>query len=40
MIVEVVYAELAARNSRIEDLNEMIDGMELEIIQCPRRACS
>jgi predicted nucleic acid-binding protein len=38
MIVEVVYAELAARYSRIEDLNEMIDGMELEIIPMSRES--
>ncbi|MGI6853606.1 type II toxin-antitoxin system VapC family toxin [Mesorhizobium sp. 1B3] len=38
MIVDVIYAELAARYSRIEELNQMIDGMELVIAPMSRES--
>lgn len=38
MIIDVVYAELAARYSRIEDLNQMIDGMDLVIAPMSRES--
>ena len=35
-IVDVVYAELAALYARIEDLDDLIDGMQLEIVPMTR----
>jgi predicted nucleic acid-binding protein len=36
VIVDVVYAELAALYGRIEDLDEMLDGMTIEIVPMVR----
>jgi predicted nucleic acid-binding protein len=36
VIVDVVYAELAALYGRIEDLDEMLDGMGLDIVSMGR----
>jgi predicted nucleic acid-binding protein len=38
VLVDVVYAELAVLYERIEDLDEMLEGMEIEIVPMSRES--